>query len=82
MAALHSNTSRRPSAAASKLPSAPTVLTMNDHFARPGQTMTAEQYDHGIQVIDEDKEFKYACDSFESNFLVLSLTVLAHTVRI
>lgn len=82
MAAHHSNTSRRPSAAASKLPSAPTVLTMNDHFARPGQTVTAEQYDHGIQVIDEDKEFKYVKIPLMSNFRVLPLTVLAHTVPI
>ena len=58
MAALHSDNSRRPSAAASKLPSAPSILTMNGHFARPGQAATNEQYDRGIQVIDDDKEFK------------------------
>ena len=51
--------SRRPSAATSKLPSAPSVLTMNGHFAQSGYAATTEQYEAGIQVIDEDKEFKW-----------------------
>lgn len=33
----------------------------NGHFASPGQNGTAN-FEHGVQVIDEDKEFKYvAC---------------------
>jgi hypothetical protein len=31
---------------------------MNSHFAPVGEAPTQEQYEHGIQVIDEDKEFK------------------------
>lgn len=34
-------------------------MTMNGHFAGVGDAPTKEQYEHGIQVIDEDKEFKY-----------------------
>jgi len=33
-------------------------MTMNGHFANVGNAPTKEQYDHGIQVIDEEKEFK------------------------
>lgn len=32
---------------------------MNGHFANIGEKPTQEQYDHGIQIIDEDQEFKY-----------------------
>ena len=50
---------RRPSvAAAGKLPSAPTIMTMNGHFATMGDGDGREQYSHGIQVVNEDKEFK------------------------
>lgn len=34
-------------------------MTMNGHFAGVGDAPTKEQYEHGIQVIDEEKEFKY-----------------------
>jgi len=49
----------RPSAAA-RFPTAPSVMTMNGHFASVGDAPTKEQYEHGIQVIDEEKQFKYA----------------------
>lgn len=49
----------RPSAA-SRFPTAPSVMTMNGNFASVGDAPTKEQYEHGIQVIDEQKEFKYA----------------------
>jgi hypothetical protein len=42
-----------------KHPSAPTLM-MNAHFASVGDDATKEAYEHGIQVIDEDKVFKYA----------------------
>ena len=32
---------------------------MNGHFARVGDKPTKEQFEHGIQVISEDQEFKY-----------------------
>jgi len=31
---------------------------MNGHFAAVGNGPTAQNYEHGIQVIDEDKAFK------------------------
>lgn len=40
-----------------KHPSAPTLM-MNSHFANVGENATKEDYEHGIQVIDEDKVFK------------------------
>lgn len=51
---------RRPSVT-TRHPTAPTVLTtMNGHFATAGDgAATREQYNHGVQVIDQDKEFKY-----------------------
>jgi len=32
---------------------------MNGHFAAVGKRPTAQEYEHGIQVIDEDKSFKF-----------------------
>ena len=37
---------------------APSVMTMNGHFAAVGDAPQSQQYEHGIQVIDEEKEFK------------------------
>jgi hypothetical protein len=34
-------------------------MNVNGHFASAGQNGKAD-FEHGIQVIDEDKEFKYA----------------------
>ena len=40
-------------------PTAPSVLTVNGHFAPvSGGPATEEEYEHGVQVIDEDKQFK------------------------
>jgi hypothetical protein len=33
---------------------------MNGHFSAVGDVPAAGNYSHGVQVIDEDKEFKYA----------------------
>jgi len=33
-------------------------MTMNGHFASVGEAPTEEQSELGIQVIDEEKEFK------------------------
>lgn len=46
--------------AVSRHQTAPSVMTMNGNFANVGDAPTKEQYEHGIQVIDEQKEFKYA----------------------
>ena len=39
-------------------PTAPSMM-MNSHFAGVGENASKEAYEHGIQVIDEDKVFKY-----------------------
>jgi hypothetical protein len=31
---------------------------MNGHFAAVGNGPTSKQYEHGIEIIDENKEFK------------------------
>ena len=31
---------------------------MNGHFASVGDAPTKEQYEHGIQIINEEKDFK------------------------
>ena len=37
----------------------PSVLPVNGHFAPvSGEAPSKEQYEHGIQVINEEKEFK------------------------
>jgi hypothetical protein len=40
---------------------APDKMNANGHFASVGQNGKAD-FEHGIQVIDEDKEFKYAAN--------------------
>lgn len=37
---------------------APDYMAVNGHFASAGQNGHAN-FEHGVQVIDEDKEFKY-----------------------
>ena len=39
-------------------PTAPSIMTVNGHFASVGEKPTREQYEHGMQIIDEDQEFK------------------------
>ncbi|WPH04225.1 Hypothetical protein R9X50_00711400 [Acrodontium crateriforme] len=46
----------RPSGAV-RHPTAPTVMTMNGHFAGVGEQHSAEDFEHGIQIIDSDKNF-------------------------
>lgn len=38
-------------------PTAPSVMSVNGHFANMGENPTKEQYEHGIQVINENQEF-------------------------
>ena len=40
-------------------PTAPSVMTVNGHFANVGEKPTKEHFEHGIQVINENQEFKY-----------------------
>lgn len=48
----------------SRHPTAPSIMQVNGHFAGVGETPTKEQYEHGIQVINEDQEFKYHLSLF------------------
>jgi hypothetical protein len=53
-----SNGDAMPRPGVAHMATAPSVMTMNGHFAGVGDAPGKAQYDHGIQVIDEDKEFK------------------------
>ena len=33
-------------------------MTMNGHFSNVGEKPTEEQFEHGVQIISEDQEFK------------------------
>ena len=56
------NTTTRPSNA--RHPTAPSIMSANGHFA--GKEANSEDaYEHGVQVIDGDKHFKY--NSLESH---------------
>ena len=48
-------------------PTAPSVMSVNGHFANMGENPTKEQYEHGIQVINENQEFKYAITRLRRN---------------
>ena len=49
--------SERPSGLA-RNPTAPPIMA-NGHFASIGDNNDVTSYEHGVQVIDGDKEFKY-----------------------
>ncbi|TVY48139.1 Protein sey1 [Lachnellula occidentalis] len=49
--------SRRPSAASRATAPPIMTMTMNGHFAAVGEAPTKEQYERGIQVIDEEQAF-------------------------
>lgn len=38
---------------------APSAMDTNGHFAAVGSANDKTAYEHGVQVIDENKEFKY-----------------------
>lgn len=39
----------------------PSAMDTNGHFAAVGSANDKAAYEHGVQVIDENKEFKYVC---------------------
>ncbi|KAL9598165.1 MAG: hypothetical protein Q9219_004662 [cf. Caloplaca sp. 3 TL-2023] len=45
-------------------PTAPSVMTVNGHFANVGEKPTKEQYEHGIQVINEHQEFNHSLPNY------------------
>ncbi|KAL8724083.1 MAG: hypothetical protein Q9166_008144 [cf. Caloplaca sp. 2 TL-2023] len=47
-------------------PTAPSVMTVNGHFAGVGEKPTKEQYEHGIQVINENQEFNHTLPNYLS----------------
>jgi len=42
---------------AARHPTAPSVMTMNGHFAGSGKELSAKDFEHGVQIIDQDKVF-------------------------
>ncbi|KAM0801077.1 protein sey1 [Usnea florida] len=56
---------RRPSSN-TRHPTAPSVMSVNGHFANVGEKPTKEQYEHGIQVINEHQEFNPALPNYLS----------------
>ena len=45
-------------------------MMMNSHFAGVGENADKEAYEHGIQVVDEDKVFKYVCSVWGESLVV------------
>ncbi len=58
-------------------PTAPSIMSVNGHFANVGEKPTKEQYEHGIQVINEDQEFKYVLPLNTANEPLLTGLFLA-----
>ncbi|KAL8992247.1 MAG: hypothetical protein Q9169_007249 [Polycauliona sp. 2 TL-2023] len=50
----------------SRQPTAPSVMTVNGHFSGVGETPNQQQYEHGIQVVNEDQEFNHLLPSYLS----------------
>lgn len=56
-------------------------MDTNGHFAAVGSANDKTAYEHGVQVIDENKEFKYVllCLPFQAiGGLVMTLQASAH----
>ncbi|MCJ1307266.1 Dynamin-like GTPase that mediates homotypic ER fusion [Agyrium rufum] len=45
-------------------PTAPSIMSVNGHFASIGEKASKETYEHGIQVVDEDQTFNGALPSY------------------
>ncbi|KAJ9666046.1 Dynamin-like GTPase that mediates homotypic ER fusion [Coniosporium apollinis] len=56
-------TGPRPSITSTKHASSPSVV-MNGHFASVGDAPSREQYEHGIQVVNENKEFNHDLSTY------------------
>ena len=48
---------RRPTDMTTRHPTAPSVLTMNGHLAGSGKNLDSKDFEHGVQIIDQDKHF-------------------------
>lgn len=63
-------------------PTAPGMM-MNSHFANVGEDADKEAYEHGVQVIDEDKVFKYGpfreLEKYATNRLRNTVQILQST---
>ncbi|KAI9864750.1 MAG: Dynamin-like GTPase that mediates homotypic ER fusion [Vezdaea acicularis] len=57
-------------------------MTVNGHFASVGDVATKTQYEHGIQVIDEDKEFNSDLPTYLSLTKVISAGFNYHLISV
>lgn len=63
-------------------PTAPSIMTVNGHFANVGEKPTKEQYEHGIQVINEDQEFNPTLPNYLSFEKVASAGFNYHLISV
>ncbi|KZF20740.1 root hair defective 3 GTP-binding protein [Xylona heveae TC161] len=71
----------RPSVS-NRFPTAPSVMTANGHFASTGDSPGSEKYEHGIQVVDEDKVFNPNLMSYLSIQKVLPAGFNYHLISV
>ena len=57
-------------------------MAVNGHFAGMGGTATAEQYEHGIQVISEDQEFNPSLSKYLAFEKVLPVGFNYHLISV
>ncbi|KAK3169742.1 Dynamin-like GTPase that mediates homotypic ER fusion [Lepraria neglecta] len=63
-------------------PTAPSVMSVNGHFANMGEKPTKEQYEHGIQVINENQEFNPTVPQYLSFEKVSSAGFKYHLISV
>ena len=76
----HAKANRRPST--TRHTTAPPAMAVNGHFAGMGGTATAEQYEHGIQVISEDQEFNPSLSKYLAFEKVLPVGFNYHLISV
>ncbi|OQN98688.1 Protein SEY1 [Cryoendolithus antarcticus] len=83
MATLSPNgTSGRPTQSTARHPTAPTVMTMNGHFGAVGEKPTAEHFEHGIQIIDQEKVFNENLPAYLQSQKVLRAGFNYHLISV
>ncbi|KAL9104882.1 MAG: hypothetical protein Q9163_000199 [Psora crenata] len=71
---------RRPSSV--RHPTAPAAMAVNGHFANMGENATKEQYEHGIQVINEHQDFNPALSKYLAHEKVLPVGFNYHLISV
>jgi hypothetical protein len=82
MATLSPNGDSRPPISGARHPTAPTVMTMNGHFGAVGEAASKETFEHGIQIIDQEKVFNENLPAYLQNESIIRSGFNYHLISV